>query len=172
MMGSGFPGSGSGFPGMRGRTKPASEETDKLMERIRRRLKYPLYCTLLGVRGSEQRSATPGAAPALGSIARLAADDQQKEEVGKIITALNGIVKATDVHDQGVAKLLEEVRSATRELEKLLPNVAADADKPSADEELPGGGAAPAAKTPPADAAAPADGKTPPTNPGEPAKKS
>jgi hypothetical protein len=169
MMGGGYPGYG-GYPGMRSRTKPASDETDQLVERIRRRLKYPLNCTLIGVRGAEQKSVTPGAAAALGSIAKLAADDQQKEEIGKIITALGDIVKATDVHDEGVAKLLEEVRSATRELEKLLPNVAAADAKPTADEELPGG-AAPAAKTPPAGAAAPADGKTPATNPGEPAGK-
>ncbi|MHB0957283.1 MAG: hypothetical protein ACYC0X_24670 [Pirellulaceae bacterium] len=166
----GYPGGsggGGGYPGMgpfAGRGEQSSE-TDELMERARRRLKLPLACVLTGMRGPQERS--PSAA--LGAIGQLAADDQQKAEITKIVNALDAVIKATDQTKEGLEGMLQKVRDRTRDLEKLLPNLAQAAAQPTADEALPGAGAAgppslpgaaagaaPAAAAPPA--AAPAAG--------------
>jgi ElaB/YqjD/DUF883 family membrane-anchored ribosome-binding protein len=127
-----------------------------LIERARRRLKLPLACVLMGMRGPQDKAAAPGA---LGSVGQLAADDQQKAEITKIVEAVNELVKATDPPkddesslqaSSGLDVILKQVRDKTRELEKLLPNVAQEVVKPTADEALPGaslpGGDAGAAK--------------------------
>jgi len=68
----GYPGSGSGgYPGMDGGSSAAdpAEEIDPQIQESRRRLKLPLYCVLLGLRGEPQRSSTlslPGQ-PAAGA---------------------------------------------------------------------------------------------------------
>ncbi len=60
---------------------------------------------------------------------------------------MNALVKATDPANDdestgqtntGLDGMLKQVRDKTRELEKLLPNVAQDVAKPTADEALPG----------------------------------
>ena len=158
--GGGYPGPGGtgGYPSMGSTSKPVNKEMDNLITRIRRRLKYPLDCVLLGVRGPQEKTTTT-----LGAVGQLAADDQQKAEIAKIVAALNAIVDATDKHKEGLPDMLKEVRDKTRELEALLPNVAVVPAKPAADDALPGA-------TAPADAGAPAGG-TPPADAGAPAKK-
>ncbi len=158
----------TGMPGLgrvpghgTGRSHSRSEEMDDLIERIRRRLKYPLHCVLLGVRGPQEKTTAAADAVALGAVGQLAADDQQKAEITKIVAALDAIVKATDQHEKGLAEMLKQVREKTRELEALLPNVAVVPEKPAADEALPGASA-------PADASAPT-GNTPPAGAGPPA---
>jgi hypothetical protein len=167
----GYPGLGgsSGYPGMGSSAKPVNKEMENLITRVRRRLKQPLHCVLVGVSGPQEWTKAAAGNATLGAVAQLAADDQQKAEITKIVNALVAIVKATDKHKNGLPEMLKEVRVKTRELEALLPNVAVATEKPAADEALPGAAApadaaAPAGKTPPADAGAPA-------GTGEPAKK-
>ncbi len=160
MPGGSFFGSGSGY-GM-GRAFGAggdSDEMKELIEQTRRRLKYPLACTLQGVRGTEQKTAA-GAAPTLGAIGSLAADDQQKAEILKIVAALDAIVKASDSQKNGLAKMLDEVRDKTRDLEKLLPNVVPAAEQSADDDDLPGTVATPDAEAH-AEQAQPADASDP-----------
>lgn len=137
-----------GYPGTMSTGRSTSADMDALIKRVRRRLKQPLDCVLQGVRGRDEK--------VLGAVGSLAADDQQKGEITKIVQALDAIVVATDKHKQGLPDLLKEVRDKTRALEALLPKEAVAADKPAADEALPGGAV-------PADAApgAPADTSQP-----------
>jgi hypothetical protein len=131
---------GYGGYGMGGMS-PVDQEMDELIDRVRRRLKQPLHCVLLGIRGPQA-----GRAPtdALGAIAQLAVDDQQKAEITQVVKALDAVVTATDAQEKGLADMLKQVRTKVRDLESLLPNVTPAAIEPSAEDALPGGGAAPA----------------------------
>lgn len=127
-----------GLYGMYGSGARVDEETEELTDRVRRRLKLPLHCVLLGIRGPQV-----GRAPTdvMGAVAQLAADDQQKAEVARIVKALDAVVVATDSHERGLAEMLKEVRTKARDLEGLLPNKTAASNTPLPNEEtLPGAG--------------------------------
>jgi hypothetical protein len=135
-----------GMPGMYGGVTPIDQDMEDLIDRVRRRLKLPLHCVLLGIRGPQAKTS--------GAVAQLAADDQQKAEITQIVKALDAVVDATDAQDKGLADMLKQVRTKVRDLESLLPNVVPAAAELSDEEALPGGGAAPAdAAAAPADAA-------------------
>ena len=158
-----YPGSGGTYPGMGGGpgypgsgplsgAAKDSEEPDERIDAVRRRLKLPLLCVLLGLRGEAEKSGPPstdGQTVTLASIGGLAVDEQQKSEITKIVGAVEAIVAASDQLDDGLEGMMEQVRSKTRDLENLLPNVTKVEEEPAVEDELPGGalpGAAPAKK--------------------------
>lgn len=151
----GYPGMGSGGGGYPGGPSGmgfgmVSEEMENLMDDARRRLKYPVFCVQLGIRGEERRSGIGAAdASALGSFAQLAADDAQKAEIQKILTALDAIIVATDLVEEPLEEMMTKVRDKTRALEAMLPQVEEPGDDTDAADlpggDLPGGSAEPAA---------------------------
>ncbi len=157
--GGGYPGgSGGGFPGGSGSVVAAgggdSDAVQELMDDARRRLKLPIYFGQLGIRGRVTKTFGSAASnePGLSSVAQLAADDTQKAEIQKILTALDDLLAATDLVDDGLDEMMTQVRAKTRALEAILPQPAnAEAEKAAADDalpgaELPGGAAAPPTK--------------------------
>ncbi|MBM4088677.1 MAG: hypothetical protein FJ276_04500 [Planctomycetes bacterium] len=151
--GGGYP--GSGYPGGGAGEKPAAKKEAPVPEpiqRVRRRLKEPLKCVLLGLRGETRRSTIGGAAsgaPALEGLVALAPADPAKDQVQKLVTAVEAIVTATDTFDKGLDDMMKGIRSKARELESLLPKPAEETEESSEDDALPGGTAP--AKSPPAE---------------------
>ena len=133
---SGYPGYGSGMPG----ANAGETEDDPEITEARRRLKLPLHCVLLGLRGEPARSSTTRSdeAATLGGIGQLA-QGPDKTKVDDIIAAVEAIIEATDKKDEGLEELMKEVRTKTLGLENLLPK-----PEPAEEEEAvmdePGGG--------------------------------
>jgi hypothetical protein len=134
---SGYPGYGSDMPG----ANAGETEDDPEVTEARRRLKLPLHCVLLGLRGESVRSSstrTDEAAATLGGIGQLA-QGPDRTKVDDIIAALEAIIEATDKKDEGLEELMKEVRTKTLGLENLLPK-----PEPTEEEEAvmdePGGG--------------------------------
>ena len=125
-----------------------TEPVQALMTDARRRLKLPVYCVQLGIRGEMKKTYGSTAAPALGSIAQLAVDDAQKAEIQKILIALDALIDATDAIDEGMEEMMTQVRTATSDLEAILPQTTEAAEEEEAVESalpgagLPGGGGA------------------------------
>jgi hypothetical protein len=136
---------GNGYPGYPGYGESArgrdTEEVDERTNAVRRRLKLPLHCALLGLRGKLQRTGigTSTTAPVVRGVSQLAADEPQKAEIEKIVAAVDAVVEASDEVEEGLEEMMVQVRVKTRELEALLPNVTEPKSEPAVDDELPGG---------------------------------
>ena len=123
------------------RKRVQSEELDELMEDARRRLKLPIHCVLLGIRGEPARSAIGASAntpPGFSSFAQLATDDAQKAEIQKVVEALDELIVATDAIEEGLDEMMEQVRTSTRALETILPKPATP-EGAAVESDLPGG---------------------------------
>ncbi len=148
-MGGEMEGEGSGYGYGYGGPGRKDDATTLLMTNARRRIKFPIFCVQLGIRGGDARSSSD----TLQSVAALA-DAQQQEKIKEILAVLDKMIEITDQVDETLTEVMADLRSETRTLEALLPeSVLADPDEeagdllPGADlpgADLPGGAAAPA----------------------------
>ena len=109
-------------------------------------------------------------------------DPQQKEAVQKILDAVNAIVDATDLDENGLEEMMVEVRAKASELESLVPksmlavpsgDEAEAKDEETAADALPGASAPAAGSEPTKPATSNKKGPTKPAKKGptKPAKK-
>jgi hypothetical protein len=110
-----------GLGGLRA-TAAASDELEDTIDQVRRKLKLPLHCVLLGLRG-EQRRLPGGQQQAAAGVGQLATEETQNGTPG-IVSALNAVVTATDQFEDGLEEMMKAVLDRTRDLEKLLPKAA------------------------------------------------
>ncbi|MGM0487248.1 MAG: hypothetical protein ACQESR_10855 [Planctomycetota bacterium] len=109
-------GRGSEYPGGRGARGPReSEEVQELMENARRRLKLPIYCVQIGIRGEEKQSFGSDSDDELGSIAQLATEETQEAKIQEILEALDEMIAATDPPEDVYQDRLETMMVAVRE---------------------------------------------------------
>ncbi|MFW6169491.1 MAG: hypothetical protein ACODAD_03305, partial [Planctomycetota bacterium] len=136
--------------GGRGRRGPReSEEARELMNNARRRLKLPIDCARLGIRGEEQRSFGGDSETELGSIAKLATDETEQEKIQEILAALDEMIDATDppedVSEDRLSTMMVAVRQSIDGLTRLLPNsvlrdaTAEEDEETGLESALPGG---------------------------------